>query len=214
VLLDGKAVRTPAGRELILPTRALAEAVAAEWAAQAEHIDPATMPLTRLANSAIDGVRGQEGQVRGDILKYATSDLVCYRADGPEALARQQSALWDPVLAWSRDRLGGRFAVAQGIMPVAQPEAARVALARALEDYEAFQLTALHVMTTLTGSALLALAHAHGRFAAEAVWAAAHVDEDWQITQWGADAEAEVRRRHRLDEFEAASRLLELLALD
>jgi chaperone required for assembly of F1-ATPase len=211
ILLDGKPARTPAKALLAVPTRALAEAIAGEWEAQCEHIDPATMPLTRIANSAIDGVRAHQAKVCADIAKYAASDLLCYRATEPELLVRRQAELWDPVLAWGRDALGARFAVAKGIMPVAQPEAAISAVARALEDFDTFGLAALHVMTTLTGSALLALAHARGHLTAEAAWAAAHVDEDWQIGRWGEDAEAAARRRRRWSEMEAASRLLALL---
>ncbi len=211
VLLDGKPVRTPAKAVLAAPTRALAEAMAAEWKAQREQIDPESMPLTRLVNSAIDGVRGREAEVSAEIVKYAASDLVCYRASEPEELVRLQAERWDPVLAWSRDRLGARFEVAQGVMPVRQSQAATAAVRAALADREAFALAALHVMTTLMGSALLALAHAHGELDAEAAWSAAHVDEDWQIAKWGADAEAAARRRRRWAEMQAASRLLMLL---
>jgi chaperone required for assembly of F1-ATPase len=211
ILLDGKTVRTPAKAVLAVPTRALGEAIAAEWEAQGERIDPATMPLTRLVNSAIDGVRGREAAVREDIAKYAASDLLCYRAHAPDALVRGQAELWDPILAWSRDTLGAAFVVAEGLMPVAQSDAAKAALARALTGFDAFALAALHVVTTLTGSALLALAHAHGRLDAEATWAAAHVDEDWQIAKWGKDAEAKARRQRRWLEMQAASRLLALL---
>jgi chaperone required for assembly of F1-ATPase len=211
VLLDGKTVRTPAKAVLAVPARALAEAIAAEWEAQGEHIDPATLPLTRLVNSAIDGVQGREAAVRDDIAKYAASDLLCYRATGPEPLVRRQSEVWDPVLAWSREELGASFVVGEGITPVAQPEAATAALARALAAYDAFALAALHVMTTLMGSGLLALAHARGRLGVEAAWAAAHVDEDWQIGTWGEDGEANARRQRRWLEMQSASRLLALL---
>jgi chaperone required for assembly of F1-ATPase len=211
ILLDGKTARTPARAMFAVPTRALAEAIAAEWEAQREHIDPAGMPLTKLANSAIDGVRGREAAVRDDIVKYAASDLVCYRASEPEALVRRQSELWDPILAWSRKALGASFVVVEGLMPVAQPEPAKAGLARALANYDAFALTALHVMTTLTGSALLALAHAGGRLGAEDAWAAAHVDEDWQIARWGEDALAAARRQRRWLEMQAAGRLLAML---
>jgi chaperone required for assembly of F1-ATPase len=211
ILLDGKPVRTPAKALLALPTRALAEAVADEWAAQREHIDPATMPLTRLANSAIDGVRRREVEVRADIAKYAGSDLLCYRAFEPEELVRRQAETWDPVLGWAREVFGARFAVAQGLMPVAQPAAATSAIATALEGFDTFGLVALHVMTTLTGSALLALAQARGRLTAEQAWTAAHVDEDWQIGNWGEDAEAAARRQRRWCEMQAASRMLALL---
>lgn len=212
VLLDGKPMRTPAKAVLAVPTRALAEAIAAEWEAQREHIDPTGMPLTKLANSTLDGVRGREAEVRAEIVKYAGSDLVCYRATEPEGLAARQAELWDPVLAWSRDALGARFVVAQGLMPVAQPETACASIAGVLEGVDAFALAALSVMTTLMGSALLALAHARGMLTAEAAWAAAHVDEDWQIAKWGEDAEATARRQRRWAEMQAASRLLALLA--
>lgn len=211
LLLDGKPVRTPARNEMLLPTRALADAVAAEWDAQSERIDPVTMPLTRLVNSAIDGVMGREAEVRADVVKYAGSDLVCYRAEGPAELVRRQSEAWDPVLAWAREALGASFHVAKGIMPTVQPAQARTSIARAVEAHSAFDLAALHVMTTLMGSALLALAHARGHMSADDAWAAAHVDEDWQISQWGGDAEAEARRERRWMEMQAASRLILLL---
>jgi len=212
VLLDGKPVRTPAKRVLDLPTHTCAEAVAAEWAAQREHIDPRTMPLTRLVSSAVDGVRHREGEVRDAIATYAASDLLCYRASGPAPLVRRQIALWDPVLAWGRDALGISLIVTTGVMPVTQPETARTALARALADHDPFTLAALHVITTVMGSALLALAHAHGQLGLEEAWAAAHVDEDWQISQWGEDAEAAARRKRRRAEVASASRLLALVS--
>ena len=211
ILLDGKPVRTPTRALLAVPTKALAEAIASEWDAQGEHIDPASMPLTRLANSAVDGVRGREAAVRADIVTYAGSDLLCYRAPEPEALVRRQAGLWDPVLAWGREALGAHLQVGKGLMPVTQPDAAQHAVARALQGQSAFALAALHAMTTLTGSALLALAHARGRLTAEQAWAAAHVDEDWQIGTWGEDAEAAARRQLRWCEMQAASRMLALL---
>jgi len=212
LLLDGKPVRTPAKAVLFLPTRALAEAVAAEWAAQGEHIDPGTMPLTRLVNSAIDGVGGRKVEVAGEIANYGASDLLCYRATGPAPLVRRQAQLWDPVLAWGREVLGIPLLIAAGVMPARQPEAARSALARALADHDQFALAALHVMTTVMGSALLALAHARGRLGLEAAWAAAHVDEDWQISQWGEDPQALARRQRQWVEVATASRLLKLLS--
>jgi chaperone required for assembly of F1-ATPase len=205
-------MRTPAKAPLAVPTRSLAEAIAAEWQAQGDRINPATMPLTRLANSALDGVMGREADVRADVVKYAAGDLVCYRALEPGALVRRQAEHWDPIVAWSRDTLGARFIVGEGIIPVAQTEAATSAVARALAGYDAFALSAVHVMTTLMGSALLALAHAEGRLGAEAAWTAAHVDEDWQIGTWGEDAEASARRQRRWSEMKAASRLLGLIS--
>ena len=212
LLLDGKPVRTPAKNELTLPTRALAEAVAAEWEAQGERIDPASMPLTKLANSSIDGVAVRAGEVCAEIVKYAGSDLICYRAEAPQQLMERQAEHWNPVLAWAREAHGAILTTVQGIMPIRQPPAATEAIAKALPLHDPFRLAAIHVMTTLMGSALLALAHAHGRLSAEAAWGAAHVDEDWQISQWGEDTEAKARRDRRWAEMQAASRLLALLS--
>ena len=206
VLLDGRQVRTPGKNVLDLPSATLAEAIAEEWRAQTTHIDPQTMPMTRLANSVIDAVALQLDAVRDEIVKYAGSDLVCYRADTPSALVDVQRAAWDPVLAWARDRLGARFRVVDGIMPVEQPSDALEAYAAAIRPFGAFQVGALHVMATLSGSSLIALAHALGERDVDAAWAAAHVDEDWQISQWGEDAEAAERRALRKREFLAASR--------
>jgi chaperone required for assembly of F1-ATPase len=211
LLLDGKPVRTPAKKEFQLPTRALADAVAAEWDAQTSRIDPATMPLTRIANSAIDGVMGREAEVRADIVKYAGSDLLCYRALGPPDLVRRQTKVWDPVLVWIREVLGASFRITHGIMPAIQPVPAAASVARVIEAHGAFYLAALHVMTTLMGSALLALAHARGHLTVDQAWAAAHIDEDWQISQWGEDTEAKARREQRWQEMRAASQLIQLL---
>ncbi len=211
VLLDGRAVKTPAKRDLAVPSQALAGAVAGEFAAQGAEIDPATMPLTRIVNSALDGVGPRRAEVAEDVVKYAGSDLLCYRADAPPGLVAQQARHWDPVLAWAARDLGARFVLAIGIMPVTQPETARAAIAAAVAPVDTLRLAAVHVMTTLTGSALLALAHQRGALDADATWAAAHVDEDWQIGQWGEDAEALARRAKRRLEFDAASRLLALL---
>jgi chaperone required for assembly of F1-ATPase len=211
LLLDEKPVRTPGKKQLLLPSRALAEAVAEEWRAQNERIDPATMPLTKLASSAIDGVTGREDEVIGDILNYAGSDLLCYRAEGPRGLVEAQKAHWDPVLAWAKSALGAPFVLAEGIVHVAQPQASLDRLRDALKGHDPFGLAALHVMTGLTGSALLALAVALGRLTPEEAWKAAYVDEDWQIAQWGEDKEAASRRTARRRDFEAAARALALL---
>jgi chaperone required for assembly of F1-ATPase len=209
LLLDGKPVRTPGKAPLVLPTRVLAEAVADEWRAQKERIDPATMPLTKLANSAIDGVRGREQAVIDDIVKYAGSDLLCYRAEGPKGLVASQGKHWDPVLAWAKATLDAPLRLAEGVVHVAQPESSLRRIRRELEGLDPFSLAALHVMTSLTGSALLALAVARGKLTPEAAWAAAHVDEDFQISQWGEDAEAAARRKNRWRDFAAAAGLLE-----
>lgn len=205
VLLDGRAARTPARHPFALPTPALAEAVAAEWRAQEGVIDPARMPLTKLANSAIDGVAPRRDEVIADLVRYAGSDLLCYRADAPSRLVQEQSAAWDPVLASLSQRLGAGFTLSQGVTHVAQPEAAVAAVRASLADEPAFRLAALHVMTTLTGSVLLALAHAGGVLTAEEAWAAAHVDETYQESVWGRDEEAMARRDVRRAEFMGAA---------
>jgi chaperone required for assembly of F1-ATPase len=212
ILLDGRIARTPGQRELRLASRALAEAVATEWDIQQAAIDPATMPLTRLVNTAIDGVEAHKADVAADIVKYAGSDLICYRADYPEGLTRRQEAFWDPVLAWAAERHGASFRVASGIMPITQPDEAGRRVADAVAPLDTLRLTALHVMTTLMGSALLALAVIDGWLTPEAAWEAAHVDEDWQIAEWGEDAEAAARRERRWHEMQAASALARLVA--
>lgn len=210
VLLDGRAARTPAKRLLSVASLELAAALAGEWAAQATTIDPATMPLTRIAIAAVDGVTGNEYAVAEDIVAFAGSDLVCYRAAGPSGLVALQSMHWDPVVAWSERRLGARMRLAEGVMHVAQDAAALDAVRRHLAGRSALCLAALHVMTTLTGSALIALAHADGALDTAAAWAAAHVDEDWQIRQWGEDHEARLRRERRFLDMQAASRITAL----
>lgn len=211
VRLDGRIARTPGKRVLIVGSEPLAQALAEEWGAQGERIDPEAMPLTRVVNTAIDGVAGNEAAVRGDIVGFAGSDLLCYRAEGPVELVAEQARHWDGVLAWARERLGTRFVVASGVMPKAQPKDAILSIDRHLARFDAFELTALHLMTTLTGSALLALAHCEGHLNVAAAWSAAHVDEDWQIRMWGEDTEASERRERRWRDMQAASRLLELL---
>jgi chaperone required for assembly of F1-ATPase len=172
-------------------------------------IDPALMPLTRLSNTIIDAVVGARAEVAADITKYLGSDLVCYRADQPAGLVARQSAHWDPVLAWARDALGARFVLTTGITHVAQPDAAIAAAARAIPD-DPWRLGAVSVVTTLTGSALLALALAAGVTTSEAVWTAAHVDEDWNIEFWGHDELALKRREYRATEMAAAATVLKL----
>lgn len=209
--LDGRPARTPARAPLRLPTRALGEAVAEEWGVQAGVIDPASMPLTRLANTAIDGVAPEIDAVRADIARYAESDLVLYRAGEPDSLVAAQAAAWDPVLAFVRAAFGSRFVLSEGVMFVPQPEAALAPIRKRLAaETSPFAVAALHVMTTLTGSALLALMHAEGRIDADAAWAAAHVDERHQESVWGEDADAVARRDAREAEFRVASRFYAL----
>ena len=213
VLLDGKTAKTTMKRALALPERALAEAVAAEWAAQEKVIDPATMPMTRLTQLAIDRVADEAAAVAAEVAQYAGSDLVCYRALEPAGLAAAQAAAWDPVIAWAGEALGARFELAVGVRFVAQPAAALAAIRAEIGKFAPpFALAALASATTLTGSALLALALARRRLALEETWAAAHVDEDWNIRAWGEDVDAGLRRAARLNEFTAAARLLAALA--
>jgi chaperone required for assembly of F1-ATPase len=207
ILLDGKPVKTPARRALAAPTPVLADAIAAEWDTQKDVIDPARMPLTRLANSAIDGVRDAPAAVTDEIAKYLDSDLLCYRADAPAALIEKQSADWDPVLAWAHKQFGARFILAQGVMHVMQPRETITAMRAAIPS-DPWRLAAVSSITTLTGSALLALALAHDAIDAETAWAAAHVDQDWQMSQWGKDDLALERRALREAEFRAAVTVL------
>jgi chaperone required for assembly of F1-ATPase len=211
LLLDGKKMRTPGKAAFVLPTAALAEAIAEEWRGQRERIDPATMPLTRLANSVIDGVKGRKGAVIDDIINYAGADLLCYRAEGPKGLVALQTKHWDPVVAWAKQDLGAAMRLAEGVMHVRQPGASLDAMRGRLEDFDPWRLAALHVMTGLSGSALLALAVALQRLTPEEAWDAAHVDEDWQIAQWGEDEEAKERREDRHRDFAAAAKMLALL---
>jgi len=210
VMLDGRPVRTPAKKLLVVPVETLAVALAEEWDAQKTNINPATMPLTRLVNSALDGVAGREAEVAAEIVKYAGGDLLLYRAAGPAALVARQARHWDPVLAWAEGWLGGRFILAEGIMPVSQPQSTLDKLAAKIADMATLPLAALHVITTLTGSALLALAHAERGIGAQEAWIAAHVDEDYQIELWGPDTEAGARRTDRWREMQAASFLISL----
>jgi chaperone required for assembly of F1-ATPase len=206
--LDGRTVKTPAKRLLSLPTRAAAELVAAEWRDQVDIINPGTMPITRLVNSALDGVANELDAVVDDIVKYAGTDLLCYRAETPQSLVEAQAGKWDPVLYWAAETFGARFILAAGIIHQQQPATAIAAFAKALGKYrDPLAIGALHTITSLTGSALLALALAEGRLTAEEVWTAAHADEDWNIEHWGSDAEAEARRAHRWQDMKASSDL-------
>ncbi len=210
LLLDGKPVMTPARRPLLAPSPDLAEALAGEWQAQEKEIDPARMPLTRLANVVVDGISVAPEAVSEEIVKYLGSDLLCYRAEDPAALVQRQNELWNPVLDWARDELGARFTLVEGIVFAEQPkesiEAARTAI-----PTDPWRLGAMASVTNITGSALIALALNAGAFEADALWAAAHVDEDFQMTQWGGDEAAIVRRAARFAEYEAAVKVLRLV---
>ncbi len=206
--LDGRGARTPGKRPIAAPTRAIAELIAAEWAAQEKLIEPASMPVTRLVNSAIDGVSETLAETRTEIARYAGSDLVCYRCDEPAELVALQSRAFDPVLEWASEALGARFVTTLGVMFVEQPPEARAAFEAALDRHQGpFALAALSSMTSLSGSALLALMTARGVLSAEEAWRIAHVDEDFQIKRWGQDDEAVERRQARWREFEAAAKV-------
>jgi chaperone required for assembly of F1-ATPase len=210
ILLDGKSVRTPAREILTAPSRALAEAIAAEWQAQRDVIDPAAMPLTRLANAILDGVAKNPEPVAAEIRKYLGSDLLLYRAGEPDGLVASQAQHWDPILQWARDTFGARFVLAEGVTFVAQPAEAIAAAAKAIPT-DAWRLGAANSATSLTGSALLALALVHGRLDADAAWAAAHIDEDWNMSRWGRDDQALARRAFRFAEMQAAALVLSAL---
>ena len=207
VLLDGRPVRTPARLPLAAP-ESVAVRIAQEWNAQDEHILPLTMPLTRLVNTAIDGVSSAREPVREEIVAIAGNDLLVYRADGPEGLIARQAELWDPLIEAAAERFGVPIAVTAGIMPISQDERLAGAVRRELPD-AALPLAALHQLTTLTGSALIAMSVANGNLAFEEGWNAAHVDEDWNIMEWGEDKEAAARRAIRRRDAEAAAFVLE-----
>ena len=211
ILIDGKPIKTPARRILNAPTRELAEAIAGEWNSQIDVVDPARMPLTRLANVIIDAVSDAPRPVADEIEKYLSSDLVFYRAEAPAGLVEKQAHAWDPVLAWARDRFNTRFVLAQGVMYVAQPRESVEALRSAIPT-EPWRLGAVSSITTLTGSGLLAVALAHQALDPGEVWSAAHVDEDWQMSQWGRDELALQHRVFREAEFRAAVSVLTLTA--
>ena len=211
LLLDDKPVRTPARRLLAAPDSRVAQALAAEWNAQGEQIEPAAMPLTRLANAIIDAVANQPDAVRGEIVKYLHSDLVFYRADSPDGLIARQAELWDPFVNWARDVLDARFVLAQGITHQAQPPHAVEAAAKTIPR-DLWRLGAAASLTTITGSALITLALAAGAVTADEAWSAAHVDEDWSLEAWGEDEDAMLRRAGRRAEFDAAVLVLEFKA--
>lgn len=194
VALDGKGILTPARLALSVPARPLAEAIAREWDGQGEEIDPTAMPLTRLANTAIDRVEGRRAAVIHEIAAYAASDLVCYRADAPADLAGRQAESWQPLVDWMGAALGAPLTVTTGIAAVPQPADSLRAVTVAVARHRTFPLTALHAATVVTGSVVVALALGAGRIDAEEAWRIAMVDELFQAERWGNDPEIE--RRH------------------
>lgn len=214
VMLDGRAVRTPAKAPLVVPTQALAVLIAAEWAAQGTELRPETMPATRAANTAIDRVCHHHAAVAAEIAGYGEADLLCYRAEGPAGLAARQAAAWDPLLAWAEGRFGVRFARQTGVMPRPQPPATIARMAGVVGAFDPFALTALHDLVALSGSLVIGLAAAEGAFDPETLWRAARIDEDWQAEAWGRDPEAEAAAAARRAAFEAALRFLRACAPD
>jgi chaperone required for assembly of F1-ATPase len=211
IMLDGRPVKTPARNALVVPTQALAEAIAEEWRAVEGHIDPRAMPLTGLANAATDRVAPDAPAFAAGLARYAESDLTCYRATEPSALVDVQETAWDALLAWARHRYDVDFATTGGVVHVVQPRATVERLAHAIEALHPFRLAGLAPLVTIGGSVVAALAVAERAITAQQAWDSVSIDERWQIEQWGADAEAEATLENRRRDFLAAARFLELL---
>ena len=210
VRLDGRAVKTPAKAALVVPTLAMAQAIAAEWDAQTGEVKPATMPVTRAANSAIDKIIAQRDEVVEIIAAYGQTDLLCYRAVAPAALIARQAAGWDPLLDWAAESLGARLMVTAGVVHVAQPPEAVARLTARVAGMTEFQLAGLHDLVAISGSLVLALAVTDGRLGIDAAWALSRIDENWQIEQWGVDEEAAELEAFRRVAFGEASRFYAL----
>lgn len=212
--LDGKSIKTPGGEVLSLPNIHVGELVVDEWNQQEEKIDPQTMPVTRLINTSIDGVSKDMQPVKDDIIQFAGSDLLCYRADSPEGLVTNQRKYWEPLIEWAGSSLGATFSVQTGIMHVSQSNECIVAFGEHVNLIdEPAMLTALHSLTAISGSAIIALAIFKNEIDIVYGWNAAHVDEDWQISQWGDDSDAQAFRAARKVEFEASVRLMRALEI-
>jgi chaperone required for assembly of F1-ATPase len=211
ITLDGRIIKTPGGARLVVPTHDLAGAIAGEWAAQEKNIKPDTMPLARLAIAAIDQVRPDRQAIVDRLLGYVGTDLVCYRAESPADLAIRQEAAWRPLLVWANAACGASFIVTTGVMPVSQPPATRLALQAAMEPFDDMEIAALASATAVTGSLVIALALAAGCVDAEEAFAAAMVDELFQVERWGEDAEAMARRQILRREIQAAARFFDLV---
>ena len=210
ILLDGKTLKTPRGALLVLPAQALAEAVAEEWRGQGEDIVPAEMPLTKLANTAIDGVAPRREEVIAEIVAFARHDHLCYRTDAPAELVRRQNEAWDPLLDWAAERYGAPLVTAHGVTSIAQPETSLAALKAVVEAFDPFALAALHVAASICGSLVLGLAVADRRLTAADAFACSQLDERYQAEKWGLDAEAEARARRLAAELDAAARFMDL----
>ncbi|WP_457649131.1 ATP12 family chaperone protein [Profundibacter sp.] len=206
VLLDGRKLRTPVKCELIVPSREMAEAIAAEWDAQEEKIDPMTMPVTRSANAAIDKVGPMHAEVAALVSEYGGTDLLCYRAESPEGLVKRQSEAWDPLLEWAADTLSAPLKPTTGVMHVEQDAAALENLAKRVSDMDNFQLAAFHDLVGMSGSLIIGFATIHGFLPVPELWRRSRIDEDWQIEQWGEDDEATAIEAGKREGFEHAAR--------
>ncbi len=211
ILLDGRSVKSPAKKALDVPSQGIADALVLEWDAQTEKIDPATMPMTRLVNSTIDGVDDAREAMIDEIVAYLGNDFICYPASHPERLVERQAALWQPVLDWAGEQLGGRFVQASGILAVEQSPVMGETLRKSWQDLDKFQLAAVHSIMTISGSAILAFAFWKGFLTKDALWAAAMVDEDWNVEMWGEDEEATKRRTFRKSDMDAASLVVDAM---
>ena len=211
VKLDGRPLRTPARLPLVVPSEALARAIADEWNEAEGEVDPRRMPLTGLANAAIDRVAPDKAEFAASLTRYAEADLACYRADGPQALVERQSKAWDPLLDWARRRFDVDFQTTVGLLHVPQPPATVDRLGHAVAALDAFRLAGLSPLVTIGGSLVAALAVIEKAIAPEDVWDAVSLDDRWQLEQWGDDPEARAALDARRRDFLAAARFLELL---
>ncbi|WP_242124643.1 ATP12 family protein [Sphingobium sp. Sx8-8] len=211
IQLDGRPVRTPARAPLALPNAGLAEAVAQEWRAQGETVDPRSMPFTGLANGAIDQIAPNRASFADGIARYGSSDLLCYRAEGPAELVAREAAAWDPLLDWARSRYDVTFKVTHGIVPVDQPAETLERLSAAVAAFDPFTLAGLSTLVTLSGSLVCGLAIVDGGHDADLIWTASEIDEAWEVEQWGEDAEAAARSAQRRNEFAMARAFCEMV---
>ncbi|GAA5105430.1 ATP12 family chaperone protein [Bartonella jaculi] len=206
LLLDGYPVKTPAKRPFLVPKEACAALVAQEFESQKQVIDPVKMPITRLVNTVIDGVADDMQVIFEDLLRFVACDMIFYRAQTPKELVQRQCKNWDPLLDWAEEKLGSRFYLTEGLMHIEQPREAIQAVSNYLRTIQSpYMLAALHTMTTLTGSALIALAFTAGKINSDHAWNIAHLDENWMMEQWGIDEEAMARRAHKQADFNAAA---------
>jgi chaperone required for assembly of F1-ATPase len=210
VALDGKPIKTPAKQDFIAPTRALAEAIVAEWAEQGERMNPKAMPQTRYVNSVIDGIKPQRAAIVEAVAAYGASDLLCYRAEHPDALIARQAERWDPLLSWATRTYDAPLVLAAGVMPVTQPQPSLDRLSRAVEAHHDFALAGLHDLVSISGSLILGLSVSAGRLSPDEALSLSRLDEHWQIEQWGDDEEAAETAAKKAVDFAEAARLISL----